>query len=490
MTIIPPRSTNREPASSSAWAGKLKAYIIPVIMTGVLIQLLFLANMSYMFGSMFKSNSRLHNLKILAVDYDNGDIGRSISGAYSALESKHFPTVQFAKSSDYPTPESLRDAVCNHGYWGAVYTHSGASDRLLSTIEGDNTTAYNPNDAVTYIYNSAYYPSAFMSLKGSIQSLVAAASKFYPLSNPDVLKGANLTSPASVSALLNPFTASEWDIMPTNQGARMLLNTVSMVMPIIMQFFFQMGLNGITGGANMLAGQSKRDVYVFRLCTGKIFTFVSALGMAGYIWAFREDWGVTAGQFVETWMCIWFYMDINYLTIDTIVGTLIPMQFFAFFLLTWIITNIASVVYPFELTPGFYHWSWALPSHNTYLLLVGIWSGCRANIGTTLPILFSWWLVTHVTSAWSVRKRCLLAEAEAHQNEQAQHDKFVRFSTEQSEQFVLNQISSRAANDRSSPERDLEANRLAVGESLPNGSESRTIISTPADRDEGKAGRE
>lgn len=490
MTIIPPRSTNREPASSSAWAGKMKAYIIPIMMTGLLVQLLFLANMSYMFGSMFKSTSRLHNLKILAVDYDNGDIGRSISGAYGALESKEFPTVKFAKSSEYPTPESLRDAVCKHGYWGAVYTHSGASDRLLSTIEGDNTTAYNPKDAVTYIYNSAYYPAAFMSLKGSLQSLVAAASKFYPMSNPDVLKGANLTSPASVSTLLNPFTATEWDIMPTNQGARILLNTVSMVMPIIMQFFFQMGLNGITGGANMLAGQSKRDVYVFRFCTGKIFTFVAGLGMAGYIWAFREDWGVTAGQFFETWMCIWFYMDINYLIIDTLVGTIIPMQFFAFFLLTWIITNIASVVYPFELTPGFYHWSWALPSHNIYLLLVGIWSGCRANIGTTLPILFSWWLVTHVTSAWSVRKRCLLAEAEAHQNEQAQHDKFVRFSTEQSEQFVLNQISSRTANDRTSPDRDLEANRLGVGESLPNGSESRTIINTPVGRDEGKAGRE
>ncbi|KAM0424270.1 hypothetical protein ACHAPT_010415 [Fusarium lateritium] len=489
MTIIPPRSTNREPASSSFWAGKKKGYIIPVVASGMMLQILFLANMSYMFGAMFKSTTRMHNLKVLAVDYDNGDIGRSISGAYGALQSNEFPTVKFAKSSEYPTPDTLRDAVCNHGYWAAVYTHSGASDRLLSTIEGDNTTAYNASDAVTYIYNSAYYPAAFMSLKGSIQSLVAAASKFYPLSNPDVLKGANMTSPASVSTLLNPFSANEWDIMPTNQGARILLNTVSMVMPIIMQFFFQMGLNAITGMAGVLSGQSKRDVYIFRYCAGKIFTFVAALGMSGYFWAFREDWGVSAGQFFETWMCLWFYMDINYLIIDTLVATVIPMQFFAYFVLTWIIINIASVFYPFELTPGFYRWGWALPSHNIWLLLIGIWSGCRAQLDTTLPILFSWYLVAHVTSAWSVRKRCLMAEAEAQEKEKAEH-KFTRFSTEQSEQFVLNRVTSQAANDQASSGRDLEANRLGVGESLPNGSESRTIISAAPDRDDGKASKE
>ncbi|KAJ3519060.1 hypothetical protein NM208_g14282 [Fusarium decemcellulare] len=496
MTLVPPRSSNRHPASSILWAGKWKTYIIPIIMAGLMLQLLFLGNMSYLFGALFKSNSRMHNLKILAVDFDNGDIGRAISGAYNNLQADSFPTVEFGSSSEYATPESLRNAVCKHGYWGAVYTHSGASDRLLNTIEGDNTTTYDPSDAVTYIWNGAYYPAITSSLKGSLQTLISVASKVYPLSTPDAMKAVNMTNPVSASALLNPFEGTPWDIMPTDQGTRVLLNTVAMVMPVLMQFFFQMGLNGITTGAKVLESQSKRDVYIFRLFSGKIYTFISALGMTGYFWAFRESWGVTAGQFFETWMCLWFYMDINFNIVDTLIGTIIPMQFFAYFLLTWIIMNIATTVYPFELTPSFYHWGWALPAHNIWLLLVNIWSGCRGSLDVTLPILFSWWVVSHATSAWSVRKRCLMAEADAEAEKQKPTgDKFTRFSTEQSEQFVLDRISSRASrrasNNRTSENYDVEANR--VGESLPDGSDSRTIISTASslqDREHSKTQRE
>ncbi|KAJ4264555.1 hypothetical protein NW762_005758 [Fusarium torreyae] len=474
MSLLPPRSSNRAPARSTPWAAKMKSYLIPVLMTAFLIQLLFLANMSYLFGSLFKSTTRMHNLKILAIDYDGGDIVKAISGAYDTLQSNHFPTVEFGSSSEYDTPDKIRDAVCRHGYWGAVYTHPGASDRLLSTIEGDNTTVYNPQDAITTVYNGAYYPSIFSSLQGNIQSLISAASTMYALTTPDALKAVNMSNPTSASTLLRPFQANVWDIMPTSQGSRVLLNTVSMVMPVLMQFFFQMALNGISG--KILQSQSKRDVYVTRFITGKIYTFISALTTTGYFWAFREDWGVDAGQFFETWMCLWFYMDINYLVVDTLINTIIPMQFFSFFLLTWIIINIASTVFPFELTPGFFHWGWALPAHNVWLLLVGIWSGCRANIGVTLPILFSWWIVGHAGSAWSVRKRCLMAEAEAEaQDHDDTSEKFDRYSTEQSRQDMLQTMTSRNSNQIADNENyDLEANRLP--QNLRNGNDSRTII--------------
>jgi hypothetical protein len=180
-----------------------------------------------------------------------------------------------------------------------------------------------------------------------------------------------------------------------------------------MQFFFIMALNAITMNTKVLGSQSKRGIYIFRLCTGKAYGCISSLCMAGYIWAFRETWSVTAGQFFETWMCLWFYMHINYMVVDTFIGTIIPMSFFAYLFLTWVILNIAAVVYPFDLNPNFYHWGWALPAHSIWLLLVSIrFCGCRAQLGVRLPILFVWSFVGHFTSAWSVRKRCLTEEAE------------------------------------------------------------------------------
>ncbi|KAM5350014.1 hypothetical protein ACJ41O_006519 [Fusarium nematophilum] len=477
MSFLPPRSPNRHPASSAFWVGKWKLYIIPLIASGFLLQLLFIGNMAYLYGVLFKSGSRMHNLKILAVDFDGGDVGRALSGAYSNLRSDEFPTVEFRSSSQYPTPESLREAVCKHGYWGAVYTSSGTSDRLLAAIAGDNTTAYKADDAVTYIYNGAYYPAIVASVRGNLQTLVTVASKVYPGLSTGAMAAVNMTNPTSAATLLNPIDATAWDIMPTNQGARVLLNTVSMVMPILMQFFFVMGVNGIFSAAKVLETQSKRDVYLFRLLASKVYSCVSALGMTGYIWAFRESWGVTAGQFFETWMCIWFYMDINYLVVDTVLGSIVPMQFFAYFFLTWVILNIATTVYPFELTPGFYHWGWALPAHNVWLLLIGIWSsGCRAQLDVTLPILFAWWFVGHLSSAWSVRRRCLMAEEE--EEKSITDDKFTRYNTEQSQEFVLQTIASRASrgdtNDRRSDNYDLEANRIR--DRQPIGSDSQTTI--------------
>ncbi|KAF4345069.1 nitrosoguanidine resistance SNG1 [Fusarium beomiforme] len=470
MSVIPARSSNRISSRSTPLSARMKTYIIPATMVALMVQLLFLANMSYLFGSLFKSPTRMHNLKILAIDYDGSDIGKAISGAYSTLQSDKFPSVEFGSSSEYDTPEKVRDAVCKHGYWGAIYTHPGASDRLLSTIEGDNTTVYNPQDAVTTIYNGAYYPSIFSSLQGNMQSLVGAAATMYALTTPDALKAVNMTNPTSASTLLRPFQANIWNIMPTEQGTRVLLNTVSLVMGILMHFFFQLGMNGITTSAKVLQSHSKRDVYVFRFFTGKIYTLIGALGMTGYFWAFRENWSVDAAQFFETWMCLWFYMDINYLVIDSVLATLIPMQFFSFFLLTWIILNIGSTVFPFELTPGFYHWSWALPAHNAWLLLVGIWSGCRANVGVTLPIMFSWWIVGHAGSAWSVRKRCLMAEAEAKgQMQQDSNEKFERFDTERTRM----ETSEGPSQEPKGKEYDLEANLSA--QNLRSDDDNRTI---------------
>ncbi|KAH7111728.1 hypothetical protein B0J13DRAFT_576548 [Dactylonectria estremocensis] len=491
MSIIPARSHNRQPASSAFWNGRWRLYMLPIMLSGFLLQMLFLGNMSYLYGALFKSGTRTHNLKVLAIDFDGGEIGQAVSGAYSALEGKDFPTVEFGSSSQYPTPDSLHEAVCKHGYWGAVYTHSGASDRLLATIEGDNTTAYNASDAVTYIYNGIYYPAVVASIRGNLQTLVSAASRVYYRTAPDAAAAVNMTNPASASAYLNPIEATAFDLMPTNHGTRVLLNTVSMVMPILMQFFFIMALNGVMGAAGVLEKQSKRDVYVFRLCVSKLHTFICSLCMAGYIWAFREDWGVTAGQFFETWMCLWFYMEINYLVLDAVVGTIIPMSFFSYFMLTWVILNIGSTLYPFELSPGFYRWGWALPAHNIWLVLVDIWSnGCRQQLDVTMPILFAWWIVGHFVSAWSVQKRCLMAEAEA-QHEKLNDDKYPRASTNQSQRFVLDRLSSRASghsvNDGRVDDHDLEANR--VGDRLPDASDSRAVVSTAVSSQENDAAK-
>lgn len=89
-------------------------------------------------------------------------------------------------------------------------------------------------------------------------------------------------------------------------------------------------------------------------------------------------------------MAFWLYMHINFNILDAVTA-LIPPSFLVFFVLTWVIANVTSTIYPFDLSPGFYRVGYALPAHEIYSVLVTIWSeGCNDCLYRALPILFAW----------------------------------------------------------------------------------------------------
>ncbi|KAF7563964.1 hypothetical protein G7046_g145 [Stylonectria norvegica] len=412
MSISSSPSIGRHRLRSAYWGKQWAASIVPVVAIGLIIQLVFIANLSYLYGTLFKSGSREHALKVLAVDYDGAEIGQSLSLAYESLQADTFPTLDFRPASDYPTPDLLRQAVCKHGYWAAIYTHPGASSRLMDTITGNSTSEYNPGDTISYTYDAVYYPIIGASIiVSNMQTLISVASKQYYGAAAHAFSAVNLTNPISAAAFLDPIQATSNVIMPTNQGTRVLLNTVSMVMPALMQFFFLMGMNGVFTDSNIFANLAKRDVYFLRLFISKVYTLCCALGMTGYIWAFREDWAVSGSQFAETWMCLWLFMEVSYLIVDTVLDVVVPIRFFSLFLVTYLLTSVASTIYPFALSAGFYRVGYIFPAHNTWSLLMEIWSeGCKPQHQVALPILLVWWAVGHVTSAWAVWRRCLMNE--------------------------------------------------------------------------------
>jgi hypothetical protein len=147
-----------------------------------------------------------------------------------------------------------------------------------------------------------------------------------------------------------------------------------MILAIIQQFFFLMAINGINNNSGIYGRLKSSRIGVMRMIISIVYTLLSSLTVAGYIWAFRENWGVNGNQFVLTWMAYWLYMHVNFLVLDTVTA-FIPASFLSFFVLTWVITNVTSSIYPFELNPGFYRWAYALPALEAYSVLIQIWSG-------------------------------------------------------------------------------------------------------------------
>lgn len=108
-------------------------------------------------------------------------------------------------------------------------------------------------------------------------------------------------------------------------------------------------------------------------------------------------------------MVLWLYMFLNFVIIDA-ATSFIPMSFVPFFLITWVVLNVGSTIYPLQLTAGFYHWQNALPAYNTYNMLVDVWShGCNPQIYRNLPVNFSWAVLGLVLANIGMYRRCELA---------------------------------------------------------------------------------
>lgn len=318
------------------WDEKRKPFVIALVGTASMLILLFLANLSYLYGALYRSGTRVNAINILAVDYDQEIIGEYLTAAYSKLQGEGFPTLQFHSLLEYATIVDVRNAVCKGDYWAAIVAQEEASTRLADALSGGTPAKeYNTSNTITYLYNRARYTTVQDGfITANMQALIGAAGGAYnSINGTKAASVVNTADPNAVLALLNPIMASSINITPTWQGTRVLYNTVTIILPIIQQFFFVMALNGISSQFGIYGRLHNTHAGLIRMIISIVYTFIASLTVIGYIWAFREKWLVNGNQFALSWMVVWLYMHVNFLILDA--GTaFISMPFMPFFVLT------------------------------------------------------------------------------------------------------------------------------------------------------------
>jgi hypothetical protein len=84
-----------------------------------------------------------------------------------------------------------------------------------------------------------------------------------------------------------------------------------MIVPILSQFFFVMTLNEIFVRCHLYSKLPARTSEILRIAISLLYTLVAAVAMAGYIWAFKEDWDVNGKEFCLNWTTLWLLMDMT-----------------------------------------------------------------------------------------------------------------------------------------------------------------------------------
>lgn len=422
----------------------------------ILLQLLFLGLFAYIFGSLFQQDTHTHNLKIAFVDYDGGAIGAAVRQAYSSIQSDNFPTLVEKSASEFPLPADLETSVCKIDYWAALYIQPGASSRLHDALfdgAGGDTPArgvYNRHDALAFIWNEARYSTVVgPAIASNMAALSAAARIAYSTANgTGQVQSATSHTDEALSVLANPWELVSANIQPTKQGSRAIYNTIAIILVIIQDFFFLSIMNGLHQSFQVYSKIHPVRIVAFRNLFSLSYCLVGSLCVTASIWAFRSGWVVDGTQFALTWATLWLFGHINFQSFDVFTIWL-PHPYVLLSLITWIILNVTSTILPFELSPAVYRVGYVFPAHETYQVLIDIWSrGCNPQLHRALPVLFAWEVVMSVLSAVGVCRRIRGA---------------VRAEKEKQRSFDERLDAAMALREKQEPEKMMEGTGDALG---------------------------
>ena len=137
-TLSPANRLDRQQRHEVFWQSRKKNFFVVISILSILLQLLFLGNMSYLYGSLWKSTSRYNAFDVLYVDYDEGVLGQSVSQAYEQLRGPEFPNFVQRDKELYPSMEDVIGAIKDTSYWAAFVVAPRASDRITDALSGQS----------------------------------------------------------------------------------------------------------------------------------------------------------------------------------------------------------------------------------------------------------------------------------------------------------------------------------------------------------------
>jgi hypothetical protein len=258
---------------------------------------------------------------------------------------------------------------------------------LNAAIESSNTE-YDPSSALLFIWNEARWALVSeSSIELSVATAVAAASMLYGTEYAsERIATSQLSQNASI-VLLNPFQYSTKNIYVFDPGMRHFISSVGFVFPSVFQFFFAMALGGVSARTNMHATFSTGKNYLIRFLISRLWTFIIALSWAGWFFCLAEGrTGVYKHSFILLTLNMWVYAMIGFEYHDTC-AAFVPVEFLPITVLAWIIMNVSAALFPIPVKPAFYQFDYAVPSFNSFELLLRFFPVAR-RIGCIEMCLF------------------------------------------------------------------------------------------------------
>ncbi|KAM9938066.1 hypothetical protein OXX80_002429 [Metschnikowia pulcherrima] len=365
-------------------SGQRKALAIKTLLIYALMGSCILGVFSIYWGSSYQRTTRFKNLRMLVVIEDDQTvngldpyIGNAMRETVSTPEAKElgFWDIQnttafqeLAAKNGHDTWAEVQRQVHHQRYWASIYVKPNATLNLQSAIV-DGDTGYNVSyNSVVSFYETGRDMSAM--IQYVIPNLQAVGDMFTQRQSQIIaalLDGMDTStvfaSMDSVRVATSSLEVSYVDARPVTDDVLMAPLQVGLIYMIIVTFF----------GFNFFWRRASRSDQV---------DFTVAFGKSG---------------FLVYWMTTFITMcavgSMNEMVAMICVMTYPPLL--GFWLLFWVISNIAATFSPIALCPEFYRYTYAMPIHAAYEInKVIFFDTYKGAMGRNFAILIIWAVLT------------------------------------------------------------------------------------------------
>lgn len=385
------------------WAPELaelrKSYLIPVVLTTLLMCIAVWLFFGLYWASLYKVNERAPNVDGWIINRDNNTIGNTVENAL--LESTKSGKALTWKVRDpklNPDARSIRNAV-DPGYetWVVVEISEGATESL-KRAQRSADTSWNPSSVMSMYYSDsrsyqAYPGSIVIPTQKTVNNAAVNVSRTIAQelarSDASALANAIETAPQTVvgSVSLNPVNMRPW-----NNPVAIAPTFVGMIYLLILAFQVTM--------ASFMSRQGIKTHLKFwsylcmRFCTPAVAYIFISLMITLLNVAFELPYGAAfpyGGGFMTWWCLSYTGMLVCGLTLESVI-TLIGPKFIGIFLILFIISNVSVSNYPPALMNRFFQYGYAMPFYNMRQVFTTILfnTGSHVEILKYFGILWAW----------------------------------------------------------------------------------------------------
>ena len=400
-------------------SGQRKALAIKTLLIYALMGSCILGVFSIYWGSSYQRTTRFKNLRMLVVIEDDQNvngldpyIGNAMRETVSTPEAKElgFWDIQnttafqeLAAKNGHDTWAEVQRQVHHQRYWASIYVKPNATLNLQSAIV-DGDTGYNVSyNSVVSFYETGRDMLAM--IQYVIPNLQAVGDMFTQRQSQIIaalLDGMDTSTVFASMDLVRVATSSlevsYVDARPVTDDVLMAPLQVGLIYMIIVTFF---GFNffGDVHREVIKSGVKKWHLLIYRVTASICSFFFISLFFSLVTLAFQVDFTVAFGKsgFLVYWMTTFITMcavgSMNEMVAMICVMTYPPLL--GFWLLFWVISNIAATFSPIALCPEFYRYTYAMPIHAAYEInKVIFFDTYKGAMGRNFAILIIWAVLT------------------------------------------------------------------------------------------------